>query len=310
VTQFIQQVINGLTIGVGYAVVGSGLTIVFGLLRVMNFAHGEFFTLGAFGLIWAASLFGLSYWVAAPVSVIFVVLFSAVIYWLLLKPSTRNDRGDGTTSLMVTYGLSLVMLNVIQAMAGPDPKAISTGLVAPLLLGKIIVPAQQVVVVIAGVIIFVLLAMLLRLTLFGKKLRAVSQNETGAALVGIKVDGIKAAGFMIGSGLAGLGGVLVAPAGLVTPSSGQSILFTSFIVVILGGLGSVPGAALAGVLLGLVQALGSAYVSSQWTTAYGFALLLLMLAVRPTGLAGSAAGMPSRRRARRLYLRTRARLAG
>lgn len=286
---FVQELVNGLTLGIAYAVMGVGLTLVFGILRIMTFAHGEFYALGAYGVIAMGSVLGLPYWGAAPFSVLFAGLVAALVYVVLIRPASRRYGDQGMAALLVTYGLSLIGVNAFQLIAGPNPRFLDSGVNSPVIIHGIVIPEQRLLIAAVGFGLLGALGFFLKVMARGRELRAVAQSQLGAALVGIRVRRVQLFAFSIGSALAAFAGILVAPTGLVTPDIGQNILFKSFIVVILGGLGSVGGAAIAGVLLGVVEALGGGYFNSQWSDAYGWALLLIVLVLRPSGFFGAAA---------------------
>lgn len=284
-----QQAANGLFIGMSYALAALGLTIVFGLLRVVNFAHGEFTTVTVFIALGLTAWIG-NYGMSSIGALLMIAVLALVVYRLVIAPISGSEVEANMPSLLATYGLSLLLVNFLQFVAGPGGRSASTVAVAPIRVAGLLLETQKILLTAVAVVALLVLTWTVRRTSFGRMLRAVSQNERGAWLVGIPVNRVKSAGFVLGCTLAGLSGLLSAPSILVTPQTGQETLFKTFVVVILGGLGSIPGAVAAGILLGLVEAFGGALVSTKWTDAYGFALLILVLIVRGRMRGGFDAG--------------------
>tara|TARA_B100000745_G_scaffold299203_1_gene249481 strand:- start:364 stop:1236 length:873 start_codon:yes stop_codon:yes gene_type:complete len=281
---FLQHLLNGLLIGGIYALMGIGLTLIFGVMNVVNFAHGQFYMLAAFSVYTIFTLTGVPYPMALIISALLVALLAAIIERLLLKP-IRNEPID--VSMLATIGLSIFLANMAQIIWDPTPKDI--GLPFPLLgiqVGPISLTPIRVFVLGSALLIIVASHLFLQRTKVGKAIRATFQDREAAALMGVNIDFINTFTFSWGAGIAALAGGLLAPIFQVFPTMGAIVTAKSFAVVIVGGLGSFPGAILAGLLLGVAESLGAAYISSGYRDAIAFILIIVVLLLRPTGLLG------------------------
>ena len=281
---FLQHLLNGLLIGGIYALMGIGLTLIFGVMNVVNFAHGQFYMLAAFSVYTIFTLTGVPYPMALIISALLVALLAAIIERLLLKP-IRNEPID--VSMLATIGLSIFLANMAQIIWDPTPKDI--GLPFPLLgiqVGPISLTPIRVFVLVSALLIIVASHLFLQRTRVGKAIRATFQDREAAALMGVNIDFIHTFTFSWGAGIAALAGGLLAPIFQVFPTMGAIVTAKSFAVVIVGGLGSFPGAILAGLLLGVAESLGAAYISSGYRDAIAFILIIVVLLLRPTGLLG------------------------
>ena len=285
--ELVQHLLNGLLIGGIYALMGIGLTLIFGVMNVVNFAHGQFYMLGAFLVYTIFTLGGVPYLIALLAAATTVGLLGALIERLLLRP-IRNQPVD--VSMLATIGLSIVLANMALIIWDPTPK--DTGLPFPLVgveLGPLTVTPMRVFVLVAAFLIIVSSHLFLQRTRMGKAIRATFQDREAAALMGVDVDFVNMFTFGWGAAVAALAGGLLAPIFQVFPTMGAIVTAKSFAVVIVGGLGSFPGAILAGLLLGIAESLGAGYVSSGYRDAIAFILIIVVLIVRPTGLLGSEA---------------------
>jgi branched-chain amino acid transport system permease protein len=263
---------------------GIGLTLIFGVMNVVNFAHGQFYMLAAFAVYTIFTLAGVPYPMALIISALLVGLLAAIIERLLLKP-IRNEPID--VSMLATIGLSIFLANMAQIIWDPTPKDI--GLPFSLLgiqVGPISLTPIRVFVLVSALLIIVASHLFLQRTKVGKAIRATFQDREAAALMGVNTDFINTFTFSWGAGIAALAGGLLAPIFQVFPTMGAIVTAKSFAVVIVGGLGSFPGAILAGLLLGVAESLGAAYISSGYRDAIAFILIIVVLLVRPTGLLG------------------------
>tara|TARA_B100000809_G_scaffold266265_1_gene328147 strand:+ start:1100 stop:1972 length:873 start_codon:yes stop_codon:yes gene_type:complete len=281
---FLQHLLNGLLIGGIYALMGIGLTLIFGVMNVVNFAHGQFYMLAAFAVYTIFTLAGVPYPMALIISALLVGLLAAIIERVLLKP-IRNEPIE--VSMLATIGLSIFLANMVQIIWDPTPKDI--GLPFPLQgiqVGPISLTPIRVFVLVSALLIIVASHLFLQRTRVGKAIRATFQDREAAALMGVNIDFIHTFTFSWGAGIAALAGGLLAPIFQVFPTMGAIVTAKSFAVVIVGGLGSFPGAILAGLLLGVAESLGAAYISSGYRDAIAFILIIVVLLVRPTGLLG------------------------
>jgi branched-chain amino acid transport system permease protein len=280
--QLLQHLLNGLLLGGTYALLGIGLTLIFGLMHVVNFAHGEFYTLGAYVTYAALARFGLPFVLAVPVAIAAGMLLGAIAERVLLRPL---GRASIDTVMLVMIGLWIAMQNgellawggVAKAIEHPFPSA-------PVALGPVSVAPIRIFVLGAVLLLIFGTHVLINGTRIGTAMRATFQDRETAALMGIDVGRIHTLTFAFGSGLAAAAGALLGSIFLVYPSMGDLASLKAFCVVILGGLGNVTGALLGGLILGLAEEFGAGYVSSGYRDAVGFVIIILVLVVRPSGL--------------------------
>lgn len=270
--------------GALYAMIGIGLTIVFGVMRIINLAHGEMVMLGMFGAFWSQKLWGfdpfLSILIWAPV----MFLLGVLVYRFLLR---KIIPGGELNTLLYTAGFSLLVANLALMLWTGDYRTISLDYaITPMRPMGIAVPAALAIGFGVAVVVTVTLWLFLGRTDIGRAIRATSQNREAAVLMGIDVERVAALSFGLGTALAGAAGVLLAPSLYLYPTVGELVIVKSFVIVVLGGLGSVPGAIAGGVLLGLVESLGAVYVSTTYKDGLGYVIFLLVLLYRPSGLFG------------------------
>lgn len=280
----VELVGQGLIIGSGYALMALGLTMIFGLMNLANFAHGEFYMLGAYFAFSATRLLGLDYFAAVAAAVGATMLVGFVLDRLVF----RQLRGRPIMSAtMATIGLSILLQSLAQVTWGAYPLTITTPFPAePLALGPIVVPANRLFIIAVTIVVIGTFQWLLRATRLGKSLRATFQNKEAAALVGIEVEHIYTAAFTIGAGLAAVAGALLGSVFTLFPTMGGFATLKAFIVVIVGGMGSFVGAIVSGLLLGVAEALGAGFVSSAYKDAVGFIVVVVVLLFAPQGLFG------------------------
>lgn len=294
--EFLQQLLNGLTLGGTYALVALGYTLIFGVLEIVNMAHGEVFMIGAFVGYFLITELGLPVWVALPGSLVGAALVGAVLEFVALRPLRRKGV-DRLAALISTIGLGLFLQNLMLRWVGPDPRSLRAPITeaAPLRLGPLQITQVQVLVLVVSVLLMLGLNFLLRRTRLGKGLRAVSENPDAAAILGVNVSGMVLAAVMLASALGGAAGTLVGLSFVsVKPDMGLAYGLKGLAVIILGGLGSVPGAVVGGLIIGLVETLAVAYGGSLWRDAVAFGFLFTVLLVRPAGLFGQAATVARR----------------
>jgi branched-chain amino acid transport system permease protein len=280
--QLLQHLLNGLLLGGTYALLGIGLTLIFGLMHVVNFAHGEFYTLGAYVTYAALARLALPFVLAVPVAIAVGMLLGAIAERVLLRPL---GRASIDTVMLVMIGLWIAMQNgellawggVAKAIEHPFPSA-------PVVLGPVSVSPIRIFVLGAVLLLIFGTHLLINGTRIGTAMRATFQDRETAALMGIDVGRIHTLTFAFGSGLAAAAGALLGSIFLVYPSMGDLASLKAFCVVILGGLGNVTGALLGGLILGLAEEFGAGYVSSGYRDAVGFVIIILVLVVRPSGL--------------------------
>ncbi len=283
---FLQNLTGGLLIGGIYALIGVGLSLIFGVMRVINFAHGEFVAIGLYLAMTLFRQFGIDPYLAIVLALPAGFLLGAVIQRLILA---RLVDTPGDSTLLATLGLSLVIANTLFLIYGAEPQSVFLRYAtATVTLGGVRLPIAQ---LIAGGLTLATIAALwfvLTRTELGRAVRATAQNRVGAELVGINSKAIHALVFGMGMALAMLAGVVLAPLLFAIPTVGSSYTLKAFVVTVLGGLGSIPGAIGGGLLLGVVEFLGASYLSSGYRDAYGLFAFLAILLLRPQGLFGRA----------------------
>ncbi len=279
---FLQHLLNGLLLGGTYALLGIGLTLIFGLMNVVNFAHGEFYTLGAYLTFAAASLLRVNFVLAIAVAILGGSLLGALCERVLLRP-LRGESID--TTMLVMIGLWIAAQNGELLAWGGVAKSIPHPFpTTPIVIGPVSVAPLRLFVLAAVLVLIAGSHALIHRTRLGVAMRATFQDRETAALMGIDVGGIHTLTFAFGSGLAAAAGALLGPIFLVYPSMGDLAALKAFSVVILGGLGNFAGATLGGLILGIAEELGAGYVSSGYRDAVGFVIIILVLLVRPSGL--------------------------
>lgn len=283
--EIIQHAINGLILGSTYALIAIGLTTIFGVLGVINLAHGEFYMLGSLLAFFLVSV-GVNYFIALFLSMFLVACFGIIVEKTIFRPVRQAPLA---TILLVSIGLSIFLQSTALLAVGPDLRRIRSPFGSTMInVIGISISVHRVFIFVTALILIGLLYLLFRWTRIGKAIRATAQEREGAALAGIPVNFIYSVTFALGTGLAAGAGCLLGPIFFIDPYMGFMPAIKSFIVVILGGLGSMGGAILGGVVLGLAEVLGAAYISSEYKDAISFILLILILAVRPTGFMGAA----------------------
>ena len=281
-----QQLVNGLQLGGAYALVAVGYTLIFGVLNLLHLAHGEVFMIGAYlGL--ALAVGGAPFWVALLGGMLGAAVLGLVVERVAFRPV--RDRGSHVTPLMTTIAVSLVLQHAVVKLYGAEPVAFPQWLaVTPLFVGPVTVTPLQLVILGTSLALMALLDLLLRRTWLGKAIRATAENPTVAGLLGVNVSVAIVAVFVLASALAGAAGVLLAANfTAVTPFFGVKVGLKALAVMLLGGLGNVPGAMIGGLLLGVIEALSVGYLASSYRDAFAFGVMILILMVRPTGLFGA-----------------------
>ncbi len=282
----LDQLANGLTLGAEYALVAAGLALIFGVVQIVNFAHGEFYMVGAYFLLLTQSAFALPYALGALLSIIAMGVFGGLFFLVVIRRIL--DKG-WQTQLVATLAASVLLVNCAIVVAGSIPQAVLSPLSSLIMsLGGIHFSAQRLLVLLLAAVAFGVLYLFLRFTKMGKAMRAVAQNRDAAVVAGIPVDRVALAAVVAGSALAGVAGVTVPPLSNVSPTMGSIVVLKAFAAVVMGGFGNVPGAAVSALILGVVEALGVGYVSSQYGDAIVFGAMILVLLVRPHGLFGRA----------------------
>jgi branched-chain amino acid transport system permease protein len=280
--QFLQHGLNALMLGGTYALLGIGLTLIFGIMRVVNFTHGELYAFGAYMMYMLVMLTGVNFFVALPLAIALGVALGAALELLLLR---RLRAADIDTTMLVMIGAWIALQNAEQlAWTGVAVSINNPFPTSPLVVGPVSVSWIRVFVLFVALALIAVTYGLINHTKLGRAMRATFQDRDTAALMGVQIGSIHTATFALGSGLAAAAGALLGPVFVAYPSMGDLAAAKAFAIVILGGLGSIPGATIGGFILALVEELGAGYVSSGYRDAMGFLLIIVILLFRPTGL--------------------------
>jgi branched-chain amino acid transport system permease protein len=289
---FLQYLANGIVTGSTYVLVAVGLTLIFGILGVVNFAHGEFYMIGGYAGIVAIAIYH------APILVaVAVVLGTAVVVGFLAEAILNKPlRGrDTVNSIISSFGLAVALQNAALIVMGPQPQRLNLDVSQipvlsslPTDFGPVFLPQQRTLIPLTMVVLIGVLYFVLKYTWTGMSLRAMAQQATVARLCGVRIERVAVVTFMVGAALAGVAGMLMSSVFFVYPIVGNMIALKAFTVVILGGMGNVAGAAVAGLLLGITESLTSAYISNTARDVVGFVVVIAVLLFRPQGLFGKA----------------------
>jgi branched-chain amino acid transport system permease protein len=280
--QLLQHLLNALILGGTYALLGIGLTLIFGIMRVVNFTHGELYALGAYMVYFFAMVLGVNFFLALVLAVLLGIAVGGVIEIVLLR---RLRDASIDTTMLVMIGAWIIMQNSEQlAWTGVAKSIVTPFPQQPLVLGPVSVSWTRVFVFVVAVLLIVGTQLLIQRTRLGKAMRATFQDRDTAALMGVNINAVYTATFALGSGLAAAAGALLGPVFVVTPTMGNLAALKAFAIVILGGLGNIKGATAGGFILAFAEEIGAGYVSSGYRDAIGFLLIIIVLLFRPTGL--------------------------
>lgn len=281
---FLPQVFDGLVVGMAIVLVALGLTLIFGLLGVLNLAHGELYIAGGYAAV-ALTAAGLPFWIA-----ILIAPFAAVIIGLAIQQfGLRSLQGRphyALLTLLLTFGISLILREAAQAIAGPDPLRLVPPVTGVFVVGEIFLPRYRVVVFAISAALVAALWWGLHRTILGAMLRAAAYDREMTASLGIPTRPVFIGTFALGSFLAGLAGVLLSPIYSISPESGHGFILLAFATIIIGGMGSVVGAVVAGLAVGQLFSVGSLWIPPVWAETLIFVAMLLVLILRPRGLFG------------------------
>ena len=282
-TVVLQQGINGIVVGSLYVLVALGLTLIYGVLVQINFAHADIVTLGAFAAYFFTHALGGNYLAAIAVA----LMVGAALGWLMNAVifAPLRERGNELLPLIATIGVSIMLQNIMLAWFGPIPFAFNTPYSDQVIrVAGMFFTVQSVLIIVVSTITIGLLYAFMKFTFLGKALRAVSQDRETAGLMGINPNQLIMLTFVIASALAGMGGAMLGPVLVLNPFAGTTVIVKAFAIVIIGGFGNVEGTIIAGLLVGLIESYTTQFLDPGLIDIVVFALLLLTLAVRPTGL--------------------------
>lgn len=278
---FLQQLINGITLGSIYILVGIGLTLVFGILHIPNFAHGALYMVGGYITFMAMTTLGLHYILAIFVSVIVMaliaVLMERAVFNLLRDAPPIHDK-------IAAIGIMLFLETLVMLIWGTEYRNMNSPFDKTVNLGTISITEQRLLVIGVSVLVVILLYIFLRKTMVGASIIAMAQNREGAFLVGINANQVAMMTFAISGALAAIAASLSTPINLLFPAMGHLVIMKAFIIVIIGGMGSIPGAIFGGFLLGITESLGATYISNDYKDLIAFFLLVAIMTWKPQGL--------------------------
>ncbi|HZD29202.1 MAG TPA: branched-chain amino acid ABC transporter permease [Xanthobacteraceae bacterium] len=284
VTVALQQAINGIVLGSLYVLVALGLTLIYGVLVQINFAHADVVTIGAFAAYFFTFTFGGNYLISIGVALMVGAVLGWVVNAAIFAP--LRERANELLPLIATIGVSVLLQNAMLLWFGPIPYAFDSPYSNEVIRfwGGTFITWQNVIIVVVSTLTIALLYAFMRFTITGKALRAVAQDRETAGLMGINPDQLIMLTFVIASALAGMSGAMLGPILVLTPFAGTTVIVKAFAIVIIGGFGNVEGTIIAGLLVGLIESYTTQLINPGLTDIVVFTLLLLMLALRPTGL--------------------------
>ncbi|MGB7481650.1 MAG: branched-chain amino acid ABC transporter permease [Burkholderiaceae bacterium] len=278
---FVQQVLNGLTLGGVYGLVALGLTLVYGILEVPNFAHGAFYMAGAYVAFLLMQALGVNYWLAMAGAAAAIAVIAILAERLVFHPLRHSP---GLHMMIAAIGILLFLESGAQALWGADFHRMPSPYAGVVDLAGLTLPSQRLLIIVAAFALMVLLHLFLKKTITGATIIAMAQNRDGAALVGINPNRVAMLTFAISGALAAVAAVLYAPINLVYPAMGNLVITKAFVIIIVGGMGSVPGAIIGGLVIGFAEAFGGFYISTDYKDIFAFLLLVVILSFRPQGL--------------------------
>jgi len=278
---FFQQLINGLTLGSVYSLVALGLTLVYGILHVPNFAHGALYMLGGYVTLMVMTAFNIHYWIAIVFSVLVVALLAVLMERLVFNPLRHSPP---IHDKIAAIGILLFLEALVQLVWGSEYRRMITPYDSVVNLFGLTFTLQRLLVIVGAVIAMFVLHWFLRKTVVGSTIIAMAQNREGAFLMGINANRVAMMTFAISGALAAIAASLASPINLVYPGMGHLVILKAFVIIIIGGMGSIPGAIIGGYILGLAESMGATYISNDYKDLIAFVLLVVILTIKPTGL--------------------------
>ncbi|MBQ0028317.1 MAG: branched-chain amino acid ABC transporter permease [Lachnospiraceae bacterium] len=282
---FLSYLINGLSLGSVYAIIALGYTMVYGIAKMLNFAHGDVIMVGGFAIYTLMNSMGVNPIIAVLISVVICTALGMAIEKIAYKPLRKASP---LAVLITAIGVSYLLQNLALLIFGSDAKLFSSVVSVPAAnIGAISITGETIVTIVACIIIMIVLTLFIKKTKAGQAMLAVSEDKEAAELMGINVNATISLTFAIGSGLAAIAGALLCSAyPALTPYTGSMPGIKAFVAAVFGGIGSIPGAFVGGLLLGIIENLSKAYISSQMADAIVFSVLIIVLLVKPTGILG------------------------
>ena len=280
---FFNQLINGISIGSIYALVALGYTMVYGIIKLINFAHGDVIMLGSYFILILTKSMGMPFWLSVLASMMFCAIFGVLIEKVAYKPLRKAPR---ISALITAIGVSIFLQNVV-ILIKPDPLPFPNALAGSVRFLGTDISYVNIITIIVSFSLMIILTLFVKYTKAGKAMRAVSEDEGASTLMGINVNNTIALTFAIGSALAAVGGGLYGVSyKLIEPTIGSVFGLKAFIAAVIGGIGTIPGAVIGGLIMGLAETFTKAYISTNLTDVIVFSILIIILLVRPAGLLG------------------------
>lgn len=286
-SQFLGVLVAGILVGSLYGLFSSGLTLIFGITRIINFAHGDFVTVGMYAAIVLSVNYGIApLYMALPIAVVMMIagmfLYRTILYRTVAKNALSAHEAQGS-QMVVTLALSIIIVNGLLSIYGPNARTADPTLTHVYQAGGIYVPEARLVAFVLAIVIFVVLKLVITRTRFGRALRATVDDREMATMLGVNTERVYTIAFGIGVLLAGLTGAILATYYTVTPSTGENFLILGFVTVVLGGLGNVQGAFFAGIVIGIAEQLTATYVALDLEDVGIFAVFVAALLIRSSG---------------------------
>ncbi len=283
---FWEQLLNGLTLGSTYALIALGYTMVYGIIQLINFAHGEIYMFGAFAGLLLVTVFGVNIVVALIGAMVFCMLLGMLVERIAYRP--LRGKSSRLSALISAIGVSIFLSTLMALIRGPNttryPEVIN---ISTYQIGPVSLSSLQIIILVVAALLMVGLQIMVQKTRIGKAMRACSQDLEASYLMGVNVNRVISFTFAVGSALAAAGGVMVGVYyNAVWPYMGMMAGLKAFAAAVLGGIGSIPGAMIGGLTLGVLEIFGVAYLSSSYKDAIAFAILILVLIIRPQGILG------------------------
>lgn len=280
-----QMIVNGVLAGFIYVIMALGFTLIFGIMRIVNFAHGEFYMMGAVVILLLFSRLGWPFFPAVLAGGLISALLGVVLERLLFRPLV----GEELPCMIMSLGVGIILQSVTLIVFGPAEQSVARPFSGTWSLGSTVIPWDRTIVALCALLVLCVFYAFMKFSRIGLAMRAVAQDPATSSLMGVESGLIYSSAFGIGCFLAGLAGALMAPIYTIGPYIGELPMLKAFVVVILGGLGSIPGAVLGGLLIGLSESVLSTLLGSTVALIASFAIVLLVVIVRPAGLLGKAA---------------------
>jgi branched-chain amino acid transport system permease protein len=281
---FWQSMVNGLTMGMIYVLIALGLTLLYSIMHIVNFAHGEIYMLGGFVSYFLVTRLGFSYFLSLPMAMVVLFMLGIVLEKLFFS----RVRGNFMHCLLVTLGISLIFQSLGWTFFGTEDVNVPSPISGVIKFGIIFIPKQRLLSALIGLFLVGLLYLLISKTKIGRHMRAIEQDSEAAELFGVNINLVNMVALGIGFALAAVGGALIGAIFVLNPSIGLVPMLKAFVIIIMGGLGSIGGCIVAGLLLGVIDSVIATLLGANLAYAVAFAILILIIIVRPRGFAGHA----------------------